>query len=62
MSQIEQGLIPPTTKPKTEEAARLLAEKTLGYSPNFYDYRLKSIECCGCTSYNYSACGRTRNL
>ena len=24
-------------------------------SPNFYDYRLKSIKCCGCTSYNYSA-------
>ena len=23
------------------------------YAPNFYDYRLRDIECCGCTSYDY---------
>jgi len=32
-----------------------LVRKTLGYSPNFYDYRLKDIDCCGCTSYDYKA-------
>eukprot|EP00958_Prasinococcus_capsulatus_P014259 scaffold1503_cov263-Prasinococcus_capsulatus_cf.AAC.3 len=25
----------------------------LGYTPNFYDYRVIDLECCGCTSYNY---------
>ena len=51
----KQGLIPPDAHPASDTAARMLADKTLGYSPNFYDYRLKSIDCCGCTSYNYSA-------
>ena len=51
----QQGLIPADARPASDGAARELVEKTLGYSPNFYDYRLKSIECCGCTSYNYSS-------
>ena len=49
-----QKLIPdgvPT--PTSDGAARTLMAKTLGYSPNFYDYRLVDQECCGCTSYNY---------
>ena len=50
-----QSLIPPGAAPKSDGEARRLVESTLGYSPNFYDYRLKDIECCGCTSYNYSA-------
>ena len=51
----KQQLVPSGAKPKSDEEARQLVEKTLGYAPNFYDYRLKDIECCGCTSYNYSA-------
>lgn len=50
-----QGLISAAPSPEGDNEARMLVEKTLGYSPNFYDYRLKSIDCCGCTSYNYSA-------
>ena len=50
-----QKLIPDDATPESEGDARQLAEQTLGYAPNFYDYRLKSIDCCGCTSYNYSA-------
>lgn len=50
----QSGLLPKGAKPKNERAARKLMSETLGYSPNFYDYRLKDIEGCGCTSYNYS--------
>ena len=27
----------------------------LGYQPNYYDYRLTSISCAACYSYNYTA-------
>merc|ERR1719291_374902 len=26
----------------------------LGYQPNYYDYRLREKECCGCSSYDYN--------
>lgn len=49
-----QNLLPadvPT--PTSDSEARTLVRKALGYSPNFYDYRLVSQNCCGCTSYDY---------
>jgi hypothetical protein len=48
-----QQLIPAGSTPRSEAAARLLVRRTLGYAPNFYDYRLKDVDCCGCTSYDY---------
>jgi len=50
-----QRLIPEDAHPKTEIEARALVAKTLGYKPNYYDYRLEDFgECCGCFGYNYS--------
>ena len=49
-----QHLIPdgvPT--PTSDSKARQLVKSTLGYDPNYYDYRLVSQSCCGCTSYDY---------
>ena len=48
-----QSLIPPDAHPSGDGAARRLVRESLGYSPNFYDYRLEDVECCGCTSYDY---------
>ena len=49
-----QNLIPAGSKPVGEGATRALIEKTLGYSPNFYDYRLEQqTGCCGCGGYDY---------
>ncbi|KAL1499337.1 hypothetical protein AB1Y20_011544 [Prymnesium parvum] len=53
-----QRLIPPHAAPPTDGAARRLVEQSLGYTPNLYDYRLRDVSCCGCTSYNYSAWAR----
>eukprot|EP00316_Scyphosphaera_apsteinii_P008541 CAMPEP_0119301548 /NCGR_PEP_ID=MMETSP1333-20130426/3319_1 /TAXON_ID=418940 /ORGANISM="Scyphosphaera apsteinii, Strain RCC1455" /LENGTH=457 /DNA_ID=CAMNT_0007303661 /DNA_START=73 /DNA_END=1446 /DNA_ORIENTATION=- len=48
-----QQLIPKSAHPASDAAARRLVRQTLGYAPNFYDYRLRDVECCGCTSYDY---------
>ena len=48
-----QRLIPTDAHPTGDAAARRLVRSSLGYSPNFYDYRLRDVECCGCTSYDY---------
>jgi len=49
-----QNLIPADVPmPKDDAQARTLVRKSLGYNPNYYDYRLVSQSCCGCTSYNY---------
>jgi len=49
-----QNLIPAGSTPAGEEATRELIRKTLGYSPNFYDYRLEEqAGCCGCGGYDY---------
>lgn len=43
-----QSLIPPDAPaPENDDEARRLVEQTLGYAPNFYDYRLEAIDCCG---------------
>lgn len=31
--------------------------KTLGFNPNFYDYRIAKLSCTGCYSYTYHAMG-----
>jgi len=52
------GLLPEKTSwptPRTNEGLRDLMKDYLGYTPNYYDYRLKEQECCGCSSYNYKA-------
>lgn len=36
-------------------AAYVEMDKHLGYSPNYYDYRIESIDCPACYSYNYTA-------
>lgn len=53
--QHEQNLIPEGSNPTTMSAANSAMNSYLGYNPNFYDYRLQSITCSGCYSYNYSA-------
>lgn len=48
-----QQLLPDESHPSDDAAARRAVQHALGYSPNFYDYRLRDVECCGCTSYDY---------
>eukprot|EP00325_Prymnesiales_sp_UTEX-LB-985_P020986 CAMPEP_0174718464 /NCGR_PEP_ID=MMETSP1094-20130205/29002_1 /TAXON_ID=156173 /ORGANISM="Chrysochromulina brevifilum, Strain UTEX LB 985" /LENGTH=131 /DNA_ID=CAMNT_0015918571 /DNA_START=178 /DNA_END=568 /DNA_ORIENTATION=- len=49
-----ENLIPAGSAPSGEEATRRLIRKTLGYAPNFYDYRLEEQSgCCGCGGYDY---------
>jgi len=48
------GLIPSTSNPKTRATADSLVHSTIGYTPNYYDYRLQSINCPGCFGYNYN--------
>ena len=50
-----QNLIPDDAKPRNEAAAEAMMIKHIGYTPNYYDYRLESISCSGCYGYNYSA-------
>jgi len=53
--QHAENLIPADSNPSTQSAANSAMNSYLGYSPNYYDYRLQSITCSGCYSYNYSA-------
>jgi len=53
-----QGLVDRDAAITTEDGARQLISQNLGYNPNFYDYRLAGVECCGCYSYNYSSWSR----
>jgi len=48
-----QRLIPQDARVGSDQAARMLVRSSLGYSPNYYDYRLKDLTCCGCTSFDY---------
>lgn len=52
-----QGLIPEHSAATSSKQAREMIAKNLGYQPNYYDYRLREKECCGCSSYNYKAWG-----
>ena len=50
-----QKLIPDDATPRNEATAEAMMIKHIGYSPNYYDYRLESVSCSGCYGYNYSA-------
>lgn len=47
-------LIPSDANPLSKASADSLVKKQLGYTPNYYDYRLQSISCPGCFGYNYN--------
>jgi hypothetical protein len=53
--QHENNLIPASSNPKSATAGRAAMSAYLGYQPNYYDYRLTSISCAACYSYNYTA-------
>uniref|UniRef100_A0A7S1XNW1 Carboxypeptidase n=1 Tax=Phaeomonas parva TaxID=124430 RepID=A0A7S1XNW1_9STRA len=47
-------LIPQDSHPRTLGQARAEVRNTLGYTPNYYDYRLKKQVCSGCYDYDYN--------
>jgi carboxypeptidase C (cathepsin A) len=49
------NLIPSDVNPKTQAAAEVEVIATLGYQPNYYDFRLNSVSCPACFGYNYTA-------
>jgi cathepsin A (carboxypeptidase C) len=53
--QHEAGLIPEDANPKNMGTAEAAMVEHIGYTPNYYDYRLESISCSACYSYNYTA-------
>jgi len=53
--QHAENLIDPSTTPRTMLAAQTAMQQWLGYTPNFYDYRVESISCPACYGYNYTA-------
>jgi len=55
----EQNLLTAEGIPLTAGTTHEMMIKTLGYLPNYYDYRLQDLgDCCGCFSYNYSSWAR----
>ncbi len=50
----ESNLIPSSSKPRGRADADLAINKHIGYTPNYYDYRIQSITCNGCFGYNYN--------
>jgi carboxypeptidase C (cathepsin A) len=53
--QHEANLIPVDSNPRSEGTARTAMSQYLGYTPNYYDYRIESISCQACYGYNYTA-------
>jgi len=53
--QHETKLIPADSNPRNAAAAETEMINHLGYTPNYYDYRIQSISCDACYSYNYTA-------
>lgn len=51
----QQALIPENFSSNGVVNIREAIAEKLGYQPNYYDYRLKEMECCGCSSYDYNA-------
>lgn len=50
----ENDLIPADSSPDTSASANLLMQAHIGYDPNFYDFRVKDVQCDACYSYNYT--------
>jgi hypothetical protein len=53
--QHECNLIPADANPKNEGAAYAYMISHLGYTPNYYDYRVESVTCAACYGYDYTA-------
>lgn len=53
--QHAQNLIPSTSSPRNMVSAEAEMVKHLGYTPNYYDYRIESVNCGACYGYNYTA-------
>jgi carboxypeptidase C (cathepsin A) len=53
--QHQENLIPSTSNPRNELSAQTEMVSYLGYTPNYYDYRIQSVSCGACYSYNYTA-------
>lgn len=53
--QKENNLIPSDSNPRNRVAAESQMVQHLGYTPNYYDYRIESISCPACYGYNYTA-------
>ena len=51
----EENLIPADAKPRNQLAAEAAMVKYIGYTPNYYDFRIQSVDCPACYGYNYSA-------
>ncbi len=49
------NLIPASSHPKTMGQADAAMINYIGYTPNYYDYRIESISCPACYGYNYTA-------
>jgi len=53
---LEQShLLPAGATPKTQAQAEAEMISYIGYRPNYYDFRLQSVSCGACYSYNYTA-------
>ena len=46
------NLVPPNTRPFVASAPRAMSS-WLGYTPNFYDYRVKKVQCSVCYDFDY---------
>jgi len=53
--QHENNLIAPTSNPKSQATAVTEMTKYIGYTANYYDFRLEGVNCAACYSYNYTA-------
>jgi carboxypeptidase C (cathepsin A) len=52
-----ENLIPASSNPRTQLQAQSAMVQHIGYTPNYYDYRVQSISCGACYGYNYTAWG-----
>eukprot|EP00038_Savillea_parva_P014774 m.12076 g.12076 ORF g.12076 m.12076 type:complete len:658 (+) comp2906_c0_seq1:53-2026(+) len=50
-------LIGPNDHPNNAAQGNAMAQSHLGYTPNFYDYRVQKVNCQGCYDYNYNNFG-----
>lgn len=51
----DSSLIPADSTPRNGASANAIMRAHLAYSPNYYDYRLRELQCEACYAYNYSA-------
>jgi len=49
-----KDLLPQNATPTDMDDADAMSQKYIGYAANYYDYRIKDLDCPTCQSYNYS--------